>query len=222
MTINLDMISDIVCPWCWLGLRRVEAAIEKFGSDKVQLHMRPFQLDADVPAEGIDYKTYMRNKFGEASKDHRWTKMREHLEAAGEAEHVPFRFDSIPKRANTFNAHRIIRWAQGQKDDRGRSLGPKAAEAFFHAYFKRHKDINDLQTLLGLSEQIGLIPDVVEKLLGEDADIKSVKEEEAFFRSLGVSGVPTYIANGKYAVQGAQEISSLVAFFEQVEEKTEG
>ncbi len=216
MMINLDMVSDVVCPWCWLGLRRVEAAIEIFGRDKVTLNMRPFQLDASVPPEGVDYKEYIRNKFGDTSSDNKWMQMREHLEAAGQAENIPFRFDGIPKRANTFNAHRIIRWAQGQSVD-GKSLGPKAAEAFFHAYFKRHKDLNDTQTLLSLSEQIGLIPEVIEKLLSEDADVKSLQEEEAFFRNLGVSGVPTFIANGKYAIQGAQDVSALVIFLEQVE-----
>lgn len=216
MTINLDIVSDVVCPWCWLGLRRLNTAIDIFGAEKVNLSMRPFQLDPDVPAEGVDYQEYMKNKFGDISEDNKWVQMRAHLEAAGEAENIPFRFDGIPKRANTFNAHRLIRWAQGQKVD-GKSLGPKAAEALFHAYFKRHKDINDTQTLLSLSEQIGLIPEVIAKLIADDADVKSLKEEEAFFRNLGVSGVPTIIANGKYAIQGAQEVENFVKFLEQVE-----
>lgn len=216
MTINLDIVSDVVCPWCWLGLRRIQTAVSEFGAEKVEIRMRPFQLDADVPAEGFDYKDYMQQKFGDTSKDNKWVQMRAHLEAAGEAEHIPFRFEGIPKRVNTFKAHRIIRWAQGQSKD-GQSLGPKAAEALFHAYFKRHKDINDPQVLLSIAEQVGLIPDIIEKLLNEDADVKELKEEEAFFRNLGVSGVPTYIANGKYAIQGAQEVASLVTFLEQVE-----
>ncbi|MFC7291084.1 DsbA family oxidoreductase [Hirschia litorea] len=216
MTINLEMVSDVVCPWCWLGLRRVTSAIEIFGAEKIDFRMRPFQLDASIPSQGVDYKEYMKNKFGDTSKDNKWVQMRQHLEAAGEAENIPFRFEDIPIRPNTFNAHRIIRWAQGQSVD-GKSLGPRAAEALFHAYFKRHKDIGDTKILLNIAEQVGLIPEVVEKLFNEDADIKPLQDEEAFYRNLGVSGVPTFIANGKYAIQGAQEVTSLVTFLEQVE-----
>lgn len=207
MAMLVEMVADLVCPWCWLGLRRIEAAIARLDDpDAVELRFRPFQLAPELPPEGVRYKDFMKTKFGgsQAAREN-WSAMREALTEYGIVEGIPFRFDGIEWRPNTLNAHRLVRWAQGQ------GLAAKAQETLYDAYFHQHLDIGDVQVLSRLSEEIGLYPDVVAKLLSEDADLDAIREEEHFYRSLGVSGVPTYIVDGRYAMQGAQETDSLAA-----------
>ncbi len=216
MTLQIDMISDLVCPWCWLGLRRLNTAVEAVredGLDDVYLRFLPFQLDPNVPAEGVPYGEYMKAKFGPDGPDNKWLQMRAVLEDAGENEGIPFRFSGMPKRINTRNGHRLVRWAQGQ------NKGAEAKEALMNAYFNLHQDINDFHVLISIAESVGLLPDVVEKLLKEDADLDVIQQEETFVRNLGVAGVPVFIANGKYAMQGAQEVDDLKMFLKTAVEK---
>ena len=211
MAMMVEMVSDLVCPWCWVGLRRINAAIARLDSpDAVELKFRPFQLAPEHPPEGADYASFMRNKFG-ASDDpaqSRWAAMREMLENYGREEDIPFRFDGLKRRPNTVNAHRLVRWAQGQ------GLGIAAKETLFDAYFHRNLDIGNTDVLASLSDEIGLVKDVVIKLLAEDSDKNAVLEEEDAFRQLGIGGVPTYIIDHRYAVQGAQDTDQLVSILE--------
>ena len=210
MTIQLEIVSDIVCPWCWLGLRQAQAAIARFGDpDAVSLRFAPYQLDPDIPSGGADYATYMRSKMGDDGS--RWAMMREALEAEGEAMGIPFRFEGITRRPNTQNAHRLVRWAQGQ------GLGEAAMERLFGAYFNEHLDIGDIGELVRLSESIGLMPDVVEMLLKSDEDRDAIWREELSYRRLGVSGVPTFIADGRFATQGAQGSEALLGLLERAQ-----
>jgi predicted DsbA family dithiol-disulfide isomerase len=210
MTISLDYVSDFVCPWCWLGLRRLNAAIQEFDEEKVELKFRPFQLDASLPEEGMNYNEFMFKKFGEQGDDNKWTQMRSHLIQTGVEEDIPFNFNSLTIRANTFNAHRLMRWAQGQ------GYSTAAAETLFHAYFAENQNIGNKSTLISIGEQIGLLPDVLNKLFDEDEDKASLRDEETFFRNLGVDGVPVLIANGKKAIMGAQETHGYLSFLRSV------
>lgn len=216
MTIHLELVSDVVCPWCWLGLRRVVAAIDALDDpSSVELRFRPFQLDPFVPFEGVPYKDYMKSKFGgdvDGGAKDKWATMRAMLEAYGEEENIPFRFDNIPMRPNTLNAHRIIRWAQGQ------GLGAKAKELIFKAYFEDHEDIGDPNVLIRLAEEAGLHSDVVSKLLSEGADIESLREEEQFFRDIGINGVPVLIADRKFALQGAESVEAITSLIQKAQE----
>jgi predicted DsbA family dithiol-disulfide isomerase len=125
--------------------------------------------------------------------------MRERLEAAAPEAGIRFRFDEIPVRPNTHDAHRVIRWAQGQ------GLGGAAVEALFHAFFEELRDIGDPATLAAIAGEIGLDAAVVADLLATPRDSQEVATEEMFVRRLGIAGVPVFIANGKRAVEGAQE-----------------
>lgn len=203
--VDLDVVSDIVCPWCWLGKRRLDAAIAAIPEIDVDVRWRPFELDPLVPNGGVDYRTYMRAKFGD-DRESRFKPMRDHLEAAAPAAGITFRFDAIAVRPNTRDAHRLVRWAQGQ------GKGGAAKEALFQAFFADLKDIGDKGVLSEIAQAIGLDRALVADLLASDRDIAEVEAEETFFRRIGVSGVPTYIANGKLAVQGAQESAALAAF----------
>jgi len=219
MTVQIDMISDLVCPWCWLGLKRLEGAIALTADEfDTQVEFRPFQLDPNVPPEGVPYKDYMAAKFGSVSEQeasgqkNRWTQMREALEAYGEAEDIPFRFSGIPMRPNTLDAHRLLRWAQGQ------AKGKDVKLALFRAYFTDHRDIGDADVLTDIAGSVGLDRSLVADLLAGDADVETVLREEALFRQLGISGVPTFIANRKVAAQGAEDVEALANFLRQAAE----
>lgn len=195
--VSVDIVSDVVCPWCWLGLRYWDQARALVPEIQTETLYRPFQLDGAIPPGGVAYKDYMKKKFGDGPDD-RFKMMREHLEQAGPAAGINFRFSGIPMRPNTLNAHRVIRWAQGQ------DLGEAASERLHKAFFDDHLDIGDPAILSQLAGEIGLDADIVASLLQSDQDSQAVLDEEQFYRRLGVQGVPCFIFNGQFAVSGAE------------------
>jgi predicted DsbA family dithiol-disulfide isomerase len=199
--VQVDIVSDVVCPWCWLGYRLFDKA-RKQARQKIELTWRPYMLDPEVPAEGVDYKTYMKNKFGEGTDDtkNRFKAMREMLEEKGPDLGIDFAFDTITRRPNTLNAHRLIRWAQNNTD-----MGSEISERLFKAFFTEGEDIGDIAVLARIGADVGLDADITADLLATDKDANTVREEILFFRNLGISGVPTFIYNGQFAVQGAQD-----------------
>ncbi|MFH1516383.1 MAG: DsbA family oxidoreductase [Pseudomonadota bacterium] len=209
MTVVVEMVSDLVCPWCWLGLRRIEAARKLAPEVDVQLVFRPFELDPTIPAAGVDYKEYMKEKFGGSDESReRSGQMRQALIDYGAAEGIPYQFDRITRRPSSFDAHRVVRWAQGQ------DKGAAAKEALFKAFFEDGRDIGDHEVLVDIAREIGLDAEIVADLLKTDADVANVREEAEAFRQMGVSGVPTYIANRAVAVQGAESAEKLAKFLQ--------
>lgn len=194
--IQVDIVSDVVCPWCWVGVKLFLKAAKQSGKNIV-LSWRPYMLDPAVPENGVAYKDYMKQKFGDAPSN-RFKEMRQHLEQVGPSLGIDFKFDDIPMRPNTLDAHRLIKWAQGQ------NKANEASEALFEAYFTDLKDVGNIDVLTQISEAIGMDEDVIKKLLGGDDDKNAVREEIMFFRNLGVNAVPTFIYNGQFAIQGAQ------------------
>ncbi|MGH1421507.1 MAG: DsbA family oxidoreductase [Hyphomonas sp.] len=214
MSIVIEMVSDLVCPWCWLGKRRIESAIALVPEEEVKLVFRPFELDPTIPSGGHDYKEYMRAKFGgDDSRKNRANTMRDALIEFGEAENIPYRFDNVTRRPNSFNAHRLVHWAQGQ------DKAAAAKEALFTAYFRDGKDIGESDVLIDIARQIDLDPAIVTDLLATDADVDTVRAEAQAFRDMGISGVPTYIANRSVAVQGAETAEKLAKFIRHVAEQ---
>lgn len=206
MTLHIEMVSDLVCPWCWVGLRRLKGAMALVPDLEVEILFRPFELDATIPPGGTDYKAYMKARFGSDQSRDRANTMRDVLIQYGKDEGIPFDFDRITRRPNSFNAHRLVRWAQGQ------DLGLEAKEALFNAYFARGLDIGDHETLVTLAAQIGLDPNIVSDLLASDADVDTTRREQDLFRQMGISGVPTFIAHRQIAVQGAESAEKLARF----------
>ena len=195
--VSVDIVADLVCPWCWLGKRNWDAALKQVPNVKVQTVWRPYQLDPALAREGAPYRDYMKSKFS-GEKAEQWKAMRDYLEQSAPGAGIEFNFDGIKHRPNTLNAHRLMRWATGQ------SKSDQAAEALFEAFFKDNRAV-----LTELAGEIGLESHIVGELLASDKDEKAVWDEEMFYRKLGVSGVPTYIFNGRFAVSGAQEPSVL-------------
>ena len=198
--VQVDIVSDIVCPWCWLGARYFLEAARQSKHVPI-LTWRPYMLDPLVPREGMPYKDYMRAKFGEGSSD-KFKTMRAHLEQAAPDAGITFNFDTIPIRPNTLDAHRLMRWAAGQ------DLGTEMAEALFAAFFKDNDNVGDPAVLAKLAGDVGLDAVLVAELLQSDNDEKPVSDEIAFFQRLGVSGVPTFIYQGQFALQGAQPVQT--------------
>lgn len=196
--IAVDIVADLVCPWCWLGKRNWDAARALAPEVQVETVWRPYQLDPALPREGRDYREYMKAKFSGTNTE-RWTQMRAYLEEAAPAAGIEFRFDDIPVRPNTLNAHRLLRWGAGQ------DLADEVAEGLFRAFFAQSRDIGDPAVLSEIAAEAGLDGAIIADLLATDRDETAIREEEAFFRKLGVTGVPTYIFNGHFAVSGAQE-----------------
>jgi predicted DsbA family dithiol-disulfide isomerase len=197
-SISVDIVADLVCPWCWLGKRNWDAAVASVPEVRVETLWRPYQLDPALPREGKPYRDYMKAKFSGENAAH-WKQMRDYLEQAAPAAGIEFRFDDIPVRPNTLNAHRVMRWAEGQ------GLAAPVAEGLFEAFFRDSRDIGDPAVLAEIAAGAGLDGAIIANLLATDRDEKAVWEEEMFYRKLGVSGVPTYIFNGRFAVSGAQE-----------------
>jgi len=206
-TIQVDIVSDIVCPWCWLGVRYFQKAAKQSKYD-VNLTWRPYMLDPAVPEEGTPYSAYMKQKFGNGPRN-RFKAMRESLEAQGPTLGIDFKFDDIPMRPNTLNAHRLLKWAQGQ------DLGDAASDALFRTFFTDLKDVGDHAILKEIAEEIGLDAELVEELLMKEDDKNTVREEIMYFRNLGVNGVPCFIYNGQFAVQGAQPAEAHLKALEQ-------
>lgn len=198
--VSIDLVTDPVCPWCWLGLRYWRAARALKPDIVTETVLRPFQLDAAVPRAGVPYGEYMARKFAAASAGapDRFKAMRAHLEQAGPSAGIVFNFDAIEIRPNTLDAHRLIRWAQGQE------LGEAVLDLIHKAFFEERRDIGAPQVLAELAGEAGMDADVVRDFLSTDRDAAEVQREEQFYRTLGVQGVPCFIFNGRFAVSGAE------------------
>lgn len=194
-TVTIDVVSDVMCPWCYIGKRRLEAAVAALPEVVLDVQWRPFQLDATIPPEGMDRRMYLERKFGGAEAAER---VYAPVRAAGEAEAIPFAFDRIRRSPNTINAHRLIRWA-GQA-----GLQEEMVERLFRLYFIEGGDLTDVSVLAKAAAEAGMELEVAERLLASEADVAEVRADIEAAQNMGITGVPTFIVGGRYAVVGAQ------------------
>ncbi len=202
--LTIDVVSDAVCPWCFVGKRRLEAALASLPDTPVEIRWRPFQLDATIPQGGISRADYLSRKFG----PERAAEIYGRLNGVGEEAGIPFAFDKIERSPNTLDAHRVIRWAQPT----GRQT--EIVERLFNAYFIEGGDIGDRDLLARIAGECGLDAKIIRARLDTDADLDEVKEEIAVAQRIGVTGVPFFILGGKYAVAGAQPPEALASAIE--------
>ena len=198
-TLTIDVVSDVVCPWCYLGEKRLEAALSE-EQQPVVVRWRPYQLDPTIPAGGLDRAEYMAKKFG---RDGRLQSVHDNLTRLGAEVGLPFAFDAIKRAPNTLDAHRLIRWALSA------GVQGKVVDRLFQAYFTEGRDIGDHAVLVDIGRDCGLEAETVEKLLADGADIDLVREEIAQAQAIGVTGVPFFIFAGRLGVPGAQDPSML-------------
>ena len=205
---QVDIYSDIVCPWCYVGKRRMERALTLVGSD-VQVIWRPFQLNPIMPLDGKDRTTYLKAKFGSLEA---FGRMEDQLLAAGADEQIPFVFEKIQRTPNTFAAHRLVWYAaQQEKQD-------EMVEALFRAYFLDGKNIGDVKTLTHVAAEVGLDRVETEIFLVSEKGVVEVKDEEAVGRRLGIRGVPYFVLNGNIAISGAQPSDIFVSAIQRARE----
>lgn len=201
--ITVDIVSDVMCPWCYVGKRRLEKALASVAEEiRADVRWRPFQLDPTLPKQGIERRAYLENKFGGPERARQtYAAIRE----AGAEEGIPFAFDAISVSASTLDAHRLIRWAASA----GHATQDRLVEILFRMYFTEGRNIGDDETLLEAAREAGMDGAVVEALLKGDADRADVIEEIATAQRMGVTGVPCFILDKRYAVMGAQSAKTL-------------
>jgi predicted DsbA family dithiol-disulfide isomerase len=198
---QIDIVSDTVCPWCFVGKRKLELALAQRPDIPFDIRWRAYRLDPDVPRGGVDRRAYMKAKFGD---NPRVSAMSDAIKAAGESVHIAFAFDRIEKRPDTIDSHRLIHWAAsgGQQND--------VVERLFKAYFEEGRDIGDPAVLIEAASETGMDATLVAELLAKDADRELIEQEDALAHRMGISGVPTFIFANKYLISGAHDADKLV------------
>lgn len=205
----IDVVSDVVCPWCFIGLKRLDAALAQLTDIDVAVRWRPFQLDPTIPPEGKDRRQYMLAKFGSEEK---LRQIHANITPVGAAEGIAFDFDAITVSPNTIDAHRVIRWAGAAGGD----VQNRLVRTLFSFYFEQGKNIGDHAVLVDAARQAGMDSAVVEAMLPTAADRDEVANEVATASKMGISGVPCFLLESKYAVMGAQDSATLVQAVRQV------
>lgn len=194
-TVKLDILSDPICPWCYIGKTHLDKALANMPEHPFVIEWHPFQLNPDMPDAGMDRREYLERKFG--GKDgavRAYAPVVEHAENAG----LKIDFEGMKRTPNTLDAHRLIHWAgiEGKQN--------AVVDALFDAYFVQARDISDPEVLSDIADSAGMDAAVVMKLLKSDADREDIQNRDTHSREMGVSSVPTYIVANQHAVPGAQ------------------
>lgn len=209
--LTIDVYSDVICPWCYVGMRRLERALQQVGEKaNVEVSWRPFQLNPTMPREGVDRRAYLEAKFGTVEA---YGQLEEQVSAAGAAEGMSFAFEKIARTPNTFLAHRVI-WYAGQQRCQDAVVG-----SLFKGFFEEGADLGSPTVLTQLAERAGL---KAETFLRGDEGTADVQSEEAVSRRLGVRAVPYFVLSQAYGISGAQPAEVLVAAIEKVRMQMSG
>lgn len=209
--VKLDILSDPICPWCYIGKAHLDRALEAAGDHPFVIEWHPFQLNPDMPAEGMDRRTYLETKFGgKEGAVQAYLPVQQHADKAG----LKIDLEGIKRTPNTLDAHRLIHWAglEGKQT-------PMVA-ALFRAYFVEGGDIGDRDILADLADSVGLDASVIHRLLESDCDIQEIRDRDAAGREMGVTSVPTFIVGGKHAVPGAQPPELWAKVIAELQEQT--
>ena len=208
---HLDIFSDTICPWCYVGKRRLARALALRPQPKMAVRWRAFQLNPGMPPEGMVRERYVDAKFGSAERAKR---MYEAVTAVGASEGIDFNFESIRRTPNTLLSHRLLRKAGRE------GLQEPLLDAIFQAYFLDGRDIGSARVLTEIAETVGLA-DSAQYLAGEE-DGKEVRAEDSLARRQGINGVPCFIFNYRFLLSGAQEPESFFQLFDLAREEEAG
>ena len=193
--IRLDIVSDPICPWCYIGKTLLDQALAERPDHPFQIVWHPFMLNPDMPADGMDRRAYLEGKFG--GKDgalRAYAPVLERAEAAG----LNIDFAAIGRTPSTIDAHRLIHWAEAE------GVQLILVQKLFEAYFEQGRDIGDPTTLAVIAGEAGMDTAMVTQLLSGEADVEDVRARDRQFREMGVSGVPLFLIAGQHAVPGCQ------------------
>jgi predicted DsbA family dithiol-disulfide isomerase len=202
---HVDIIIDTICPWCYVGKKRFDRALSLRPRADIEINWRPFQLNPNMPHDGVDRELYVSREFGGPERARR---VHASLIETGQQEGIDFRFDLMKRTPNTVDSHRLIAAASLS----GRQT--EAVRAMFSAYFTQGKDIGDRDVLVDIARQIGLDPGEIRDMLQGDDGRAEVLAFDDMARGLGVNGVPCYIIDRRYAVSGAQSPEVFLQVFD--------
>jgi len=205
--VRIDVVSDIVCPWCFIGKHRLEKAIALNPDIPVEVRWRPYFLNDWIPREGISREQYLTTKFGSAE---RYKGIAQRVSAAAAAEGLTYAMDKISRQPNTLDAHRLIRWA----DEIGKAAEMK--QRLMDLYFTEGADLTSHAVLAQAAADIGLDAETTRKALATDKDVAEIEREALSAKEAGIDGVPCFIFGGKFAISGAQESDYLAEAIERM------
>jgi predicted DsbA family dithiol-disulfide isomerase len=211
---QIDVISDTVCPWCFIGKRRLMRAMASRPNIAFDVKWRPYRLDSTVPKGGMDRQAYMRAKFGDDPM--RIVEMHKLIAQEGAKEGIEFDFAAISRRPDTLDSHRLIRWAESH------GVQDEVVERLFIAYFENGEDIGDVRVLADIADMSGMDGVEVAEMLEGDTDRVLVEREDQIAHEMGVTGVPAMIFGSKLAVSGAREAEMLAVVIDRVAAMSSG
>ena len=206
---QIDIVSDTVCPWCFIGKRRIERAMALRPDVTFDVFWRPYRLDPTIPREGVDRRAYLKAKFGDTPRS---SAMGDAIRSEGAGEGIEFAFDKIAKSPNTLDSHRLVRWSASA------GVQDEVVERLFRAYFIEGKDIGDAAVLATIAADAGMDGELVASLIASDADLESVEREAGLANEMGITGVPTFIFDSKLMISGAREAELLVRVIDKARE----
>ncbi|HWA45360.1 MAG TPA: DsbA family oxidoreductase [Hypericibacter adhaerens] len=202
---QLDIFSDTICPWCYVGKRRLERALKTRPQHDIAIAWRAFQLNPTMPPEGMDRRNYIESKFGSPERARR---IHEAVATAGAGEGIAFAFDRIKRTPNTVLSHRLLRFSHRYERQSA------VLDGLFRAYFEEGLDTSDLEVLRAIAAAAGLPEDEVNHFLQGAEEREMVLAEDQLARRQGINGVPCFIFNGRFALSGAQEPEALFQLFD--------
>ncbi len=207
INIAIDVVSDTVCPWCFIGKRRLGKALASRPEIDFTVRWRAYRLDPTVPRQGLERKAYLKARFGD---DGRVRQMGEAIRDAGAKDDIHFSYERIARTPNTLDSHRLIRWAASA------GCQDQVVELLFSAYFEEGRDIGSPTVLCDIAAMAGMDQELVSRLLASDADVELIEREDALAHQMGISGVPTFIFANRYAASGAHEPEVLLKVIDQL------
>lgn len=209
--IKIDIISDPICPWCFIGKTRLDRAFEANPTHDFVIEWHPFQLNPTMPAEGMERREYLEAKFGgqQGAFD-----VYNQIDKTARETGIEMNFGGIKRTPNTIDAHRLIHWAgiEGKQN--------AVVDRLFKAYFMEGRDISEHSVLTRIATAVGMDTDAIRRLLESDADADDIKARDADARRRGIQGVPAFVIANEYVVQGAQPIETWDTIIKEIQEKT--
>jgi predicted DsbA family dithiol-disulfide isomerase len=193
--VRIDVVSDVVCPWCFIGKHRLEKALALRPGVAVEVHWRPYFLNDWIPREGISREQYLTTKFGSPE---RYKSIAQRVTAAAAEEGLVYASDKMKRQPNTLDCHRLIRWAEVE------GKAGEMKQKLMDLYFTQGADLTDRETLVTAAADVGLDTNTVREGLASDQDVAAIEQEALSAKEAGIEGVPCFIFGGKFAVSGAQ------------------
>ncbi len=204
-SVHVEVVSDVVCPWCYIGKRRLESAIALVPNVAVEVNWRPYFLNDWIPRDGIDRQTYLETKFGSVE---RYAVIAERIAAAAAMEGLAYNPDKISRQPNTLDCHRLILWSRSATDP------AQMKQRLMELYFAEGADLSDPKVLIQAAINVGMDGDLVRRLLVSDADIDRIEGEATAAKEAGIDGVPCFVFGGSVIVTGAQSPEYLASAIE--------